>query len=74
MKLIAKPANTASGLALDIYSKVLDAVRADRLVGNALERVGDALFVQGQHIDLNHFNRVWIAGSGKASVSMAKAA
>ena len=73
MHLIAKPHNTASTLALEVYSKVLDEVRGDRLVNKAVQRVGDALFIQGQHIDLNHFDRVWIAGSGKASISMAKA-
>lgn len=73
MHLIAKPHNTASTLALEVYAKVLDEVRGDRLVHKALQRVGDALFIQGQHIDLNHFDRVWIAGSGKASISMAKA-
>jgi len=74
MRLQATPHNLASEFALAIYGKVLDAVRSDVLVHQALERVGDALFIQGRHIDLTHFDRVWIAGSGKASVEMAKAA
>ena len=72
MEVIAKPHNLASTLALAIYSKVLDAVRADHLVTLAVQRIGDSLFIQGHHIDLNHFDRVWIAGSGKASVPMAR--
>ena len=74
MELIAKPHNLASTLALQIYSQVLDEVRGDHLVYKAMERIGDSLFIQGQHIDLNHFDRVWIAGSGKAVVAMAQAA
>ncbi len=74
MKVIASPHNEASELALAIYSDVLDAVRADRLVHAAMQRVGDNLFIQGIHIDLSHFNSVWIAGAGKASVQMAVAA
>ena len=74
MILDATPFNLASELALSVYGKVLDAVRSDRLVEASLERVGDALFVQGRHIDLSHYDRVWLAGSGKASVQMAEAA
>jgi len=73
MRLTATPHNLASELALEIYSKVLDAVRADTLVHQALQRIGDSLFIQGRHIDLSHYDRVWIAGVGKASVAMAKA-
>jgi len=74
MRLRATPHNLASELALEIYAKVLDAVRADTLVRKTLDRVGDALFVQGSHVDLTHFDRIWIAGVGKASIEMAKAA
>jgi glycerate-2-kinase len=73
LKVTATPFNRASELALAIYGKVLDSVRADHLVSDAVQRVGDALFIQGNHIDLARFDRVWIAGAGKASVSMATA-
>ena len=74
MILQATPNNRASELALKVYSEVLDAVRADRMVRTWVERIGDELFIQGQHIDLSHFDHVWIAGAGKAAVEMAKAA
>lgn len=38
-----------------------------------MQRVGDELFVQDRRIDLGRFERVWIAGSGKAAVEMATA-
>lgn len=60
-------------MAIRIYERVLEAVRADRLVRAAVEREGDLLFVQGQPYDLASYRRVWIAGAGKASVAMAQA-
>jgi len=74
MRVTATPHNVASEMALAIYAKVLDGVRSDALVHQAMQRVGDALFIQGRHIDLSHYDRVWIAGSGKASTDMARAA
>jgi len=71
--MLATPYNKASEAALAIYGSVLEKVRADNLVRVALQRVGDSLFVQGLHIDLSHFDRIWIAGSGKASVPMGQA-
>ncbi len=70
----ATPYNAASEVALEIYGEVLKAVRADRLVERAMRRVGDQLFIQDLHIDLSQFKRVWIAGAGKASAAMARAA
>lgn len=74
MRLTATPFNLASEYALAIYGSVLDAVRSDILVQQAMQRAGDSLFVQGRHIDLSRYDRIWIAGSGKASVEMARAA
>ena len=73
MASFGTPHNRASELALEIYANVLEEVRADRLVQRAVERAGDYLFVHGNHIDLSSFDRVWIAGAGKASVTMAHA-
>lgn len=74
VRLTANPYNLASEYALNIYGKVLDAVRSDVLVHQAVQRLGDALFIQGRHIDLSNYDRVWIAGSGKAAIEMATAA
>lgn len=73
MSLVATPHGPASELALQIYARVLEAVRADRLLSAAVEREGDLLFVQGQPYDLSSFRRVLVAGAGKASVPMAQA-
>lgn len=73
MTVDATPFGPASELAVRIYERVLDAVRADRLIRGAVEREGELLFVQGQPYDLSAFRRVLIAGAGKASVPMAQA-
>jgi glycerate-2-kinase len=72
MLLQATPNNRASELALEIYERVLAQMRGDRLVHQAVQRVGSELFVQGQRIDLSAFERVFVCGAGKASCSMAK--
>lgn len=72
MSIVATPHGPASELALQIYGRVLDAVRADRLMAAAVQREGDLLFVQGQPYDLSAYRRVLIAGAGKASVPMAQ--
>jgi glycerate 2-kinase len=63
----------AADVALQIFQSVLAVVRADRLVQQNVERVGDSLFVQGRHIDLSKFDRVFVAGAGKASAEMGRA-
>ncbi|MDR3690659.1 MAG: DUF4147 domain-containing protein [Fimbriimonas sp.] len=73
MNLSATPHNRASEHAIEIYRQVIEAVRADRLVSRAVQRAGDSLFIQQDRIDLSQFDRVWIAGVGKASCAMAQA-
>ncbi|HSI72434.1 MAG TPA: DUF4147 domain-containing protein [Fimbriimonas sp.] len=59
-------------MALSIYARVLEAVRGDRLISQAVQRIGSDLFVQDQRLDLSAFSRVLICGAGKASVAMAQ--
>jgi len=73
MTLRANPQNQAAVLALAVYSRVLEAVRADRLVEVAVQRADDVLVVQGRPYDLSLYSRVRVVGVGKASVAMAKA-
>ncbi|MGV3614396.1 MAG: glycerate kinase type-2 family protein [Fimbriimonas sp.] len=73
MPVFATPHGAASEVALQIYERVLDAVRADRLIEAAVQREGDLLFVQGRPYDLSAYRRILVAGAGKASVSMAQA-
>lgn len=74
MRVEATPHNAASELALEVYRRTLDAVRADRLVQNNLRREGKTLFVQGRAYDLTAYRRIRLAGMGKASVAMVSAA
>jgi glycerate-2-kinase len=69
----AHPHTVASELALKIYAKVLAAVRGDRLVKQAVQRAGSELSVQDHRVDLTSFSRVFVCGSGKASLAMAQA-
>jgi len=64
----------AGELALEIYGEVLAAVRADRLVEQAISADGDRLVIQSQAYDLRHFRRIRVAAVGKASVAMAQGA
>jgi glycerate-2-kinase len=66
--------NLATQAALQIYSKVLEAVEGGKLVRAALRRTADELDVQGQRIDLASFDRILLCAVGKASEAMAKAA
>lgn len=70
----ATPHNRASEAALRIYEQVLQEIRADRLVRDAMQRDRDDLFVQGKYFDLVGYRRIFVAGVGKASVEMAAAA
>lgn len=69
----ASPRSFAAQLAVSIYGDVLDAVRADRLVDQFVTLDGDILTIQGEAYDLRHFDRIFVAGAGKASVETAKA-
>ncbi len=70
MDIQATPSSPAAEQALKIYSSVLESVRADKLVRDAVSLEGGLLFIQGRHVDLDAFNRVFVAGAGKASVQM----
>jgi len=67
------PTNRSAEIALEIYAEVLKAVHPSVLIPATVRRVGEALFIHHHHLDLSSFNNVWIAGAGKASVSMAEA-
>jgi glycerate 2-kinase len=66
--------NPAAAHALAIYRTALDAVRADRLVLDALRRDGDMLHVGDRSVDLTAFEHVFVVGAGKAAAGMAQAA
>ena len=72
MSVTAHPRTPAAELAVEIYRRTLDAVRADRLVEVAVRREGELLFVQDVPYDLSAYRRVLIAGVGKASTAMAR--
>ena len=68
-----EPSTLAGRLALEIYSDVLAGVRADTLVASAVRRVGSILFIHDSPYDLQHFEKVFVCGAGKASAAMAAA-
>lgn len=70
-KILAHPRNRAGELALEIYKSVLDAVRADRLVRQAVRLEGNALHAGGATIPLDGIRRILVIGAGKASAAMA---
>ncbi len=72
-RVTAQAHGRASELALEIFGRALDAIRADRLVEQAVQRVGDELFIHGERIDLSGFRRVHVLGAGKAAPAMAAA-
>src|SRR5687767_851271 len=69
----ALPRNRAGELALEVYAAALAAVRADRLVGDAVRLTGDFLIIGDETLDLSKFDRILVAGAGKASAGMAAA-
>ena len=71
VKLSQPPCTRSAEAALNIYQDVLSAVQPAVLIPQVVRRVGDALFIHNQHIDLSKFENVWVAGSGKASIPMA---
>jgi glycerate 2-kinase len=73
MRLQATPHTRAAELALNIYARVLQSVEAGALVRQAVQAVGDSLFIQGSRIDLSAFDRVFVFGAGKAAVEMGSA-
>lgn len=64
---------TACGLAREIYAEVVNQVAADRLVETAVRRIDSQLFIQDQALNLEHYERVFVCGAGKAAGWMAQA-
>ena len=70
--MIATAHNRAGVLALEIYRDVLNAVRGDRLMRDAIRLQAEKLEVQDIVLDLNQFENVFLCGAGKASFGMAQ--
>jgi len=72
MKIDANPRNRAAELALEVYRQTLEWARGDNLVREVLWRDGNILVADDWAFDLRDFDRVIVAGAGKASVAMAQ--
>lgn len=72
MPVSATPFNEASRVALSIYQDVIEGVRGSALIEASVRRDGNILYVQDEAIHLSGFNRIRVAGAGKASVAMAE--
>ena len=72
MRMSATPHNRAGELALEIYRRTLEECRGDRLVERHVRLDGDVLRIDGLDYDLRDYDRVIVAGAGKASVAMAQ--
>ena len=59
--------------ALSIWQAGVDAVRAERLVGDAIRCSADALTICGQAFPLAKLGRIAVVGAGKAGAGMAAA-
>jgi glycerate 2-kinase len=59
--------------ALDIWQCAVTAVRADRVVGAALEVARGGIAVYGERFALDDDARIFVAGGGKAAAAMAAA-
>lgn len=71
MRIRATPRNRAGELALEIYRRTLEQVRGDRLVREHVQLNGRHLIIDDLSYHLSDFDRVVVAGAGKASVAMA---
>jgi glycerate 2-kinase len=60
----------AANLAVAIYREALRAVAGDRLIADRIHREGDVLWVADYPVDLAAYDRIFLAGSGKASPQM----
>jgi glycerate 2-kinase len=56
-----------------ILAAALQAVDPARVIQKAVQRNGDQLLISGRSLDLQSFQRVFLLGIGKASISMAAA-
>jgi len=70
MRIEATPRNRAGELALEIYRRTLEAIRGDRLVEAKVSLDGDKLIVDNLVLDLAGYERVFVCGTGKASIAM----
>lgn len=59
--------------ALTIWRAGVDAVRAERLMQNVMDRRGDVLSICGREFDLSKVRRIAVVGAGKAGAGMAAA-
>ena len=71
MTLQATAHSPAAEIALEIYRRTLEEIRGDHLIQAHVARTGDHLRIKDTQLDLTQFDRVMIAGAGKASASMA---
>lgn len=72
MLVRANPTSRAAEIALQIYEQTLIRVDGGRLMSDAVHREADLLFIHDEPFDLTAFDRVLVAGAGKASTSMAR--
>jgi glycerate-2-kinase len=57
----------------DIVEASIDAVKPDKVIEKSVKFIDKKLIIQNHSYDLSKYKRVLIAGSGKASIQMAKA-
>lgn len=65
--------NTSSSHAFKIWQSGVDAVRADRLVADALQCEGNRLTLGDAAIDIGHCGKIVVVGGGKGAAQMAAA-
>ena len=72
MTIQATPHNRAGELALEIYRRTLEECRGDALVRQHVRLDGDILHIRDLQYKLADYDRVIVAGAGKASAAMAQ--
>lgn len=72
MRIQALPRNRAGELALEIYRRTLEWAKGDNLVQSKVWLEGETLNVDDLTFDLADYDRIIVAGAGKASAAMAK--
>lgn len=66
-----EPKSRSVESALAIYGEILENLTPNRLVPQAVKRIGDILFVHDEPYDLARSRRVHVCGAGKAAGAMA---
>lgn len=56
----------------NILLKGIDAVKAENIINNSVKVDGDILVVKNDRYNLDNYSKVYLLGSGKASIRMAK--